>query len=243
MKSRLSHMVVMACLALSGMGVHAASEWTWVLNGSPTGADLPVSATVGGFFAPDNSTALVTKSPYWYSGGYGICSPTPTDPNCTSPNHAIDNNSGYESVLLSFGSNVTLTSLNIGWRDTDSDMSVLAYTGGGTPTLSGATYSGLLGSGWSLVGQYSNVPTSTSVSSPSLNLGSSFSSSYWLVAAYNSTFQDKGWTLGNDYVKLYAVAGNTNNPPGKVSEPAALLLMGTALFGIVGLQRRRYTEC
>ena len=42
---------------------------------------------------------------------------------------------------------------------------------------------------------------------------------------------------GNDYVKLYAIAGTTGGG-GKVPEPSALLLFGTGLMGLVGLRRR-----
>jgi hypothetical protein len=238
MKFRISSMLVATGLAMVSLGAQAAAEWTWTLNSAPAGTDLPGSASVMGYSAPNNSTNLVATSGAglpdmtWYTGGYGICSPTPGDPTCSSPNHAMDNSVAYESILLGFGKQVTLTSMSIGWYSTDSDMSVLAYTGSGTPTLTSSSYGNLLANGWSLVGQYSDV-----VSTAQLN--TSASSSYWLIAAYNSTFQNKGWSEGNDYVKLLSVAGNTNNPPGRVAEPAALLLMGTALFGVAGLRRRR----
>ncbi|MDP1652066.1 MAG: exosortase-dependent surface protein XDP1 [Rhodocyclaceae bacterium] len=244
MKSKLSYMVVVAGMALASMGAHAA--WNWQLDGTPTGTDLPGTASVMGYSASSNTAVLVATNATglpdlnWYSGGYGICS-TGDTPCGDAPEHAMDNNGYKESIVLSFvGKMVTLSSLNIGWAGADSDMSVLAYTGTGTPVSGSSTYGNLLTNGWSLVGQYANVSTSTN-----LNLGTALSSSYWLIAAYNSTFGGTctGGTCGdgNDYVKLFAVAGNTS-PNGKVPEPAVLLLFGTALMGVVGLRRRRQTE-
>lgn len=254
MKSRLSCMVAVVGMALASMSAHAAVDWTWTLNNTPVGSSLPGTTSVEGYSAASNSTALVAASATtalpdltWYSGsGFGICSPTPGDPTCSSPNHAVDNSVGKESIMLSFQNKVNLSWLDIGWSYNDSDLSVLAYTGAGTPTLAGSTYNSLLSNGWSLVGQYANVATSTSLTAPSLNLGTALSSSYWMIAAYNSTFGGActGGVCGdsNDYVKIFAVAGNTISNGGKVSEPTALLLFGTALIGIAGLRRRRQSE-
>lgn len=250
MRPKLSCMVVFAGLALASMAAHAAVEWTWQLNLAPTGSNLPGTSTVVGYSAPSNTATLVatnatTSLPdlIWYGGGYGVCSIGETD--CPNPQHAMDNNGYKESIVLSFAKKVTLSWLDIGWRRTDSDLSVLAYTGTGTPVSSSSTYSNLLANGWSLVGQYANVPTTPQTApTPSVNLGTAISSSYWMIAAYNSTFGGTctGGTCGNnnDYVKLFAVAGTTQN--GKVPEPAVLLLFGTALMGVVGLRRRRQTE-
>lgn len=242
----LSGAILAGQCALFAFSAHAAVDWTWTLNSAPVGTNLPGTTSVTGYSAPNNSAGLVSTTGAglpdltWYSGGYGICSTSPGDPNCRSPNHALDNSAAYESVLLSFGKAVTLSWLDIGWKYNDSDLSVLAYTGTGTPVLEGASYGGLLGSGWTLIGQYSNVPVKTATTH-SLSFGTEVSSSYWLIGAYNSVFLDNSWGE-SDYVKLLAVAGNTT-PPGKVSEPAVMMLFATGLLGMLGLRRRRYGAC
>ena len=193
MKSRMCRGVVVAGLVLTSMVANAATEWSWVLNSTPTGTDLPLPVSVMGYSAANNTTNLIATSGAglpdmtWYSGGYGICSTSPGDPTCSSPNHALDNNAAYESIALGFGKAVTLDTMKIGWSSTDSDMSVLAYTGSGAPALASSTYGGLLSSGWSLVGQYANV-----VAGANTSLNTTISSSYWLIAAYNSVFQNQG---------------------------------------------------
>ena len=162
----------------------------------------------------------------------------------------MDNNGYKESILLTFGNKVTLSSVDINWSGSqngyDGDISVLAFTGSGNPMSTSynsiATALGNANSGWKLIGNYAN--TSQNVT-PSVSLNTSVSASYWLVAAYNSIFATnnacKNATTGaaatcndsDDYIKLYAVAGTTGGG-GKVPEPSALLLFGTGLMGLVG---------
>jgi hypothetical protein len=260
MKPRISYVAVVVgiSMALGAASARATTaDWTWTLNGMPTGSNLPSAPSAVGYSAADNSTGLTATNATpsgtlpdlnWYSGGYGVCS-TGEAPCGTAPEHAMDNNGNKESILLGFGSKVTLSQITFGWTGTsdyagiDSDVSVLAYTGSGSPITSSTTYA-TLGSGWQLIGNFANVTKNTPV-----NLSTSVSASYWLIAAYN-TFTAAGspsncnestaMCMGNDYVKLYSVAGNTAvpPPPGRVSEPSALLLFGTALMGVFGLRRR-----
>ena len=64
-------------------------------------------------------------------------SPANTQETTAAPDHAIDNNGNSEFMELSFASAVNLTQVQLGYYSGDSDITVLAYTGSGTPTFSG----------------------------------------------------------------------------------------------------------
>lgn len=214
-----------------------------------------VTSTTGTTFA---KAALYN----WGSAGLGVVNQF-ENPNDTGP-HATDNRYGTDAIRLTFTSALSLTNIGIGWSGSsngnivgapttavqDSDFSVLAWTGPGTPgavetkTLDGsASTSTLLTQGWTWVGNYANLTTNQSAS-----ISTSIYSSYWLVSAYNTAFGSvsqlgsgaaSGLDAGNDYFKLLSVAGNTQPSGGKAPEPGSLALMGAALASILVVRHRK----
>lgn len=263
-----------ALIALSlSLGLSAASfsalgatDWTRNLSTGATSGSAPtLNAADGmkGYAANSNTSALSEMSLYnWGSGsGWGMYS----DGESTSPQHALDNNDSnttntlagnsnryLESLVLHFNSAVKLTQLTIGWPNTpstnpDTDVTVLAYQGGGTPISGTSTYGNLLNNGWKLVGQYGNLDGDVAAN---INAGG-VTASYWMIAAYNSVFGGtctnitnvNGCDGGNDYVKVLAVGGaTTNGGGGQVPEPSPMALIGAALIGVVALRRRQIRD-
>lgn len=159
-----------------------------------------------------------------------------------SPNHAVDNAGGdFDMHLLSFDQLVVLTTLDLGWYQKDTDVSILAFTGTdfNSSSLLGKKWEDLLGTGWSLVGNYYNVdykPNTGAVNADKV------AAQYWLVGAYNDVFggfsgSNVNKTSGNDYYKLKGVT--VEKPPVvEVSEPSALLLLALGLIGLGSVRRR-----
>lgn len=180
-----------------------------------------------------------------YPGGLGV---THADSESTgSPQHSTDNDSRRESILYSFGQAIALSQVSIGWPSSgyDTDITVLAYTGGAfdvNTDLAGLRYSQLVSNGWTLVGNYADLSTSTP---KAINAGG-ISSSYWLIGAANTLVTGGSNDSNNDYIKLAALGGTitTQNtphtpPPPGVPEPGSLLLLG---LGSLLLVRKRVKQ-
>jgi hypothetical protein len=150
-----------------------------------------------------------------------------------SPNHAIDNQGGdYDMLLLSFDKMVSLLSADIGWLQTDADVSILAFTGTNfSGSIAGQTWTSLLSS-WTVIGNYDrNSAGSFAVNAAGL------SSNYWLIGAYNQAF---GGNLSpnNDFFKLRGISVKETIKVVKVPESSSLLLLLLGLSGVIALRRR-----
>lgn len=294
-KTSLLKAMALSLLATAALSGQAATTWQFSGTGSNDANGEPLAKTsytsasegtlaISGAYAVNASNVASGKwlapapganTLYFGGGGLGMCSDpnnttnvSSTNPACTQPNHALDNNGNTEAILLQFSQSVVLTSIGIGYRNGDADLTLFRYTGTGTPpaiTGSDASQGGMQTAGWQLVGNYAdlaqdttspytavNGATSTGVngSTPAVT-ASSVGSSWWLISAYNSglggTASKNGGALsnGDDYFKIFGVTTTVCSGSGasdcgkKLPEPASLALASVALLGVAGLRRRR----
>lgn len=148
-----------------------------------------------------------------------------------SPNHAVDNARGdYDMLLLCFDVPVALKSLQIGWVYNDSDVSILALTGGPLTDFTGKVWQDLLSLGWVSAGDYYDVKQN-----PNVNPADIFAEC-WLVGAYNPNLGgtwlggNQNVTTGTDYFKLAGLC--------VIPEPTTAGLIGLAIMGLLPVLRR-----
>ena len=210
-------------------------------SGNPTVTASAWSNT-GGLTTSTNSLSGTLQAAFLgaYSGGLGVknadggsSSPNTGDSSeWVAPEHAMDNQSRYDSILFNFSSAIDLNRVTVGYISGDSDITVLAYTGAGTPTLTGNTYSSLTSQGWTFVGHYTDLALNTATAVNPTNIAAQ----YWLIGTYIPAWGTTTYSTENDYVKLLALYGD--KPPGRVPEPNAALLLGLALAGVWATRRR-----
>jgi len=229
----------------------AAVTWTtWNLKdgSTPTSektvgpAGNQTTITAWGNTAGADGTANAeyrSRNLYEYSGGIGA------GPG-SSPRHAVGDWGVHEFILLEFDMPTTLKALQIGWKGSDSDMTVMAFTGASftrsdmlvrNSDLSdnSGTTRGLTNAGWDLISNPQNVQVQSGNNFTSIGNNSNVSSSYWLIGAYNNHLNGTNSSSYNDFFKLRLVKGfkqNGNNVP----VPATAALLG---LGLLALGRRR----
>jgi hypothetical protein len=202
-------------------------------------------ATATAWSAPSNGNFAAASIGYYPGSGLGISAAgEPKD----GSQHAADNISNTDAFLINFGaSNFALNQISIGWFNGDADVSILRYTGAGTPASLTSNKVATLDAApdWDWVGDYSTLSTN-----PILNFNTgpnAKTGAWWLVSAYNSAYSTAPisgvFGDGNDYFKLNGFGGELVAlappvPPNKVPEPGSFALFGIALVGFAAARRK-----
>jgi hypothetical protein len=157
----------------------------------------------------------------------------------TGEQHVIDNGDGdTDMMLFSFLESTALTSIDIGWFDGDSDVSIAAFSS--LPTLLGNTWSDIATQSI-FSASFSNLGTGPYALANEVS-GMVVEAQYWLIGAYSSIFGDSGANDNNtDAFKIASITTQTSitPPPDNtvVTEPSTIAMF--ASFGLFLMWRRK----
>lgn len=184
--------------------------------------------------------------------GLTVCNQNETL-NCGSPSHQVDNNTGYDFVLIEFSAAVNLNSLTLSTYQgtsplgTDSQDFTYAYGTGAFPTIA----TGTSGTSVSTVMSATDHVTTVNCVTAGFNTKALDNCDTGASNTYTPTqgFGGNGvtWVMigaqypdaaGNDYFKISSLTVSTNSISA-TPEPATFGLIGLALAGLGVYGRRR----